>query len=136
MPYLRLEGKMQTIETRNAEWLDLVRRLAELQLDCYSIRLRDEDIDAGIRVASRSLIAEWIRGMDLVDIAGPEIARAAASKIDSERDGAAGCYAGLVQICLRHKCESELQRDVSWAIEREQIAEQSRRGLSFVAAEL
>ena len=127
---------MEPIETRNAEWLDLVRRLAELQLDCYSIRLRDEDIDAGIRVASRSLIAEWIRGMDLVDIAGPEIARAAASKIDSERDGAAGCYAGLVAIRLRSECEAELRRDISWALEDQIRAEQSRRGLSFVAAEL
>ena len=41
---------MEPIETRNAEWLDLVRRLAALQLDCHSIRLRDEDIDAGILI--------------------------------------------------------------------------------------
>ena len=127
---------MQTTETRTEAWLDLVNRLAELQLDCHSIRLRDEDIDAGIRCASRSLIAGWIQDLDLVDIAGPEIARAAASKQDSVRDGAAGCYAGLVAIRLRSECESELHRDVSWAIEREQIAEESRRGQSFVAAEL
>ena len=127
---------MQPIETRNAEWLDLVRRLAALQLDCHSIRLRNEDIDAGILAASRSLIAEWIWDLDIVDIAGPEIARAAASKQDSVRHGAAGCYAGLVAIRLRSQCEDELRRDISWAIESEQIAEQSRRGLSFVAAEL
>lgn len=127
---------MQTIETRTAAWLDLVNRLAALQLDSSSIRLRDADIDAGIRAASRSLIAEWIWDLDIVDIAGPEIARAAASKQDSVRDGAAGCYAGLVAIRLRSECEAELRRDISWAIEREQIAEQARRGLSFVAAEL
>ena len=127
---------MQPIETRNAEWLDLVRRLAALQLDCYSIKLRDEDIDAGILAASRSLIGSWIEDLNVVDIAGPDIARRAASRIDSERDGAAGCYAGLVAIRLRSECEAELRRDISWAIESEQLAEQSRRGLSFVAAEL
>ena len=42
---------MQPIETRTAEWLDLVRRLAGLQQDAYSIRLEDADIDAGIRAA-------------------------------------------------------------------------------------
>ena len=127
---------MQPIETRNAEWLDLVRRLAALQLDCYSIKLRDEDIDAGILAASRSLIASWIEDLNVVDIAGPEIARAAASKQDSVRDGAAGCYAGLVDIRLRSECEAELRRDISWVLEDQINAEQSRRGLSFVAAEL
>ena len=127
---------MEPTETRNSEWLDLVRRLAELQLDCHSIRLRDEDIDAGIRAASRSLIAGWIQDLNLVDIAGPEIARCAASKLDSVRQGAGGCYTGLVNIRLRAECEDELRRDISWAIESQQIAEQSRRGLSFVAAEL
>jgi len=136
MAYPRLEGKMEPIETRNAEWLDLVRRLAGLQQDAYSIRLEDADIDAGIRAASRSLIAGWIVGLDLADIAGPEIARCAASKLDSVRQGAAGCYAGLVAIRLRNECEAELRRDISWALEDQINAEQSRRGLSFVAAEL
>jgi len=127
---------MEPIETRTAEWLDLVRRLAELQLDCHSIRLRDEDIDAGIRAASRSLIAGWIVDLDLADIAGAEIARCAASKFESVRQGAGGCYAGLVAIQLRKECEAELRRDISWALEDQIKAEQSRCGLSFVASEL
>ena len=127
---------MQPIETRNAEWLDLVRRLAALQLDCHSIRLRDADIKAGIRAASRSMIAGWIVGIDIADIAGPEIARAAASEIDSERDGAGGCYTGLVSIRLGSECEAQLREDITAVLEDEMKAEQSRRGLSFVAAEL
>lgn len=127
---------MTITETRTAAWLDLVRSLAGYQISSCSIKLRDADIDAGIRVASPELIRDWLSKFDLVELAGPEAARHAASRIDSERHGAAGYYAGLVNARLRMRCEAELRYDVTSAVEQDELAEKRRRGLSFVGAEL